>query len=48
MRRPFVYAGMLITLVYSQWAPADDWTVDLDASTLGFTATYDEIPFSDF
>lgn len=45
MRRPAIAAAALAGLVASQPVPAEDWTVDYGASTLGFTAAYDEIPF---
>lgn len=45
MRSLAVFTGVLAGLFCSQGVPADDWTVDRGASTLGFTATYDEIPF---
>jgi len=40
----FLLAGVLL----SQGSPANDWQVDRQTSTIGFVATYDEIPFEGF
>lgn len=38
-------AGILAGLLFIQTAPAAEWSLDRGASSLGFVAAYDEIPF---